>query len=1507
MKLSQRVIDKYFNDNPYSLVQHHLDTCDEFYENGIKQIFRENNPIQIGKLLDKESNDFALKCDIFIGGQNGNNVFFGKPLIYDPSDRKHFMYPNKARLRNMTYGVAIHYDVDVVFNIKNGDTYETETTKLEKIFLGIFPIMLMSKLCILRGLDPIIRFELGECKNDKGGYFIIDGKEKCIVSQEKFADNMIYLRDSVDENYSHSSEIRSVSEDASKPMRKMSVKIVSPSPTCKNGQIVISVPNVRKPVPLFILMRALGVISDKEIIEHSLLDIDKNKHYVDLFIPSIHDANRIFNQEVALKYIATFTKGKTVHHVLEILSDYFLPHVGETNFIDKAYFVGYMVKELLKVYLKEAGPTDRDSFQFKRVELPGVLMYNLFKEYFALQHKNIFTKIDKEFYYKQSIYTKDFKSLITMNHHHIFSERIVEQGFKKAFKGNWGSQSNTKRLGVVQDLNRLTFNSALSHLRKINLPLDASAKVIGPRLLHSSQWGMIDPVDTPDGGNVGLHKHMAISAKITSGHLSGEIINWLRVHVNLRFLVECEPMFISNLCKVFVNGKWIGVIGEPKKSVIKLKLHRRCALIPIYTSISWNIKKNTILIYTDSGRICRPLFYVEQGEPSCERASIVEKIQSNNFSWEELITGFTEKKTVLNHQKVFDNISDIYDAKNIYDIEEMNVVEYLDTSETETSLIAMHKENIEIGKHTHLEIHPSLIFGVMGNQVVFPENNQLPRDLFACGQMRQAVSLYHSNYQNRIDKMGVVLNNGQIPLVKSRYLAKINNEEHPYGENVIVAVMCYGGYNVEDSILFNEGSVKRGMFRTTYYNMYESFEERVSVGDSNIDSKFIKINEDVVGTKPGYDYSELNDDGLIKENTELNEKKVIIGKVVEESEYFVDSSTFPKKGQMGFVDKAFVTENDEGYRIAKVRVRDERIPSIGDKFCSRCGQKGTIGLLIPEENMPFTEEGLRPDIIVNPHAFPSRMTIGQLVESLMGKACSIYGGFGDCTAFMNKGSKHKEFGDMLLQSGYHSSGCEVMYNGESGEQIDAEIYCGPTYYMRLKHMVKDKINYRARGPRTALTRQTVSGRANDGGLRIGEMERDGILAHGATRFLQESMLERGDEYFMAVCNKTGMIAIYNESKNLFISPQADGPIKFQGNINDDEKNVVKKTEFGRSFSVVRIPYAFKLLIHELQAMNVQMRVITEDNIQQISSKKTSNIIKLLGNDMTPDKIAFITQNTKDMINNNGSQERNGASERDNIGDGDNYNMGGEVNNLVESGVKLSSKEQGIKINTEDEDTRNEGTRIEDTRNEGARIEDTRNEGARDEDTNDVKEVEDNVFSGIGVNAGDLEEVNIVLDKSDKESGETNIEEKINTVNSSRVSNENIVEPQMLTKPYPVSDELSSPIDVPTSKIEFDNLEKQGSIPKIEFEELNIIENKGNTQENKESQPIVIDTHEQNRASNIDLKIETIPTEVKLESAQEQIPDEDITILTDVSGLDNINKNELQDSTNERKQIKIDWK
>ena len=1360
-----KIIDAHFDDNERSLVRHHIESFNDFYDTTIFQIFKEKNPVVINSMYDESIDDFRHQCTLYFGGKNGNKIYFGKPVIYDStSESPHYMFPNESRLRNMSYSMTIHYDIDIEFidilekgqppyttdielfggNAEGGDStnpyqpdgeqdytkehmeaaemragnYKTmklndysekdlesldsvteggdaaamvgggpkatgrqkrfksvevavtpamaeraremseqtmiapniqkRTSTIKRVYLGRFPIMVQSKYCVLDGLPREMRYNMGECRNDIGGYFIIDGKEKTVVPQEKFADNMLYIREVNDEHYMYSAEIRSVSENVAKPIRTLSVKMKRASPRFTFENIVVNIPNVRTPIPLFILFRALGVISDKSIITMCLLDLDKYENMVDLFIPSVHDAACITNQQSALMYIASLTKYSTVTYALEILNDYFLPHVGETNYLQKAYYLGYIVFRLLCVYTKLEQPTDRDNFKYKRIELVGSLMTDLFREYYNMQQKEVLLNFKRALFANKSQYEDNLPALIQQNYREVFRERIVEIGFKKAFKGNWGAQTHTKRVGVVQDLNRLSFNTAIAHLRKTNLPLDSSAKLVGPRVLHSSQWGYMDPIDTPDGGNIGLHKSLAIFTYVTRGYSREPMVNWLRINVAMKLVEDCSPLLLSTMTRVFVNGYWSGAVHDPFECLRKFKLFRRNALIPIHTSISFDIKQNTLFIYTDAGRVSRPIFYRndETSKLSFENKDIIKAIGENEFKWSDLIAGFNKKRVedFTNIKPAIYNLSELYEgitnesnpARLERFLQYQAIIDYIDPSESENALIAINTQEMEKNtalKYTHLEIHESSLFGVMGNQIVYAENNPPTRNSFSCGQSKQAVSMYHTNFPVRMDKTAVVLNYGQTPIVKSRYYKHINNEENPYGVNAIVAIMCYTGYNVEDAILINEGALKRGLFTTTYYTVYETHEETSMNEATKVDKHLtnIEMEPNVVGKKAGYDYSKLDKYGLIRENTVVDEKTVLIGMTsnnMENPSVRIDMSKTPKKGQLGVVDKTFVTEGEEGTRIAKVRIRDTRIPNLGDKFAARTGQKGTVGMVIPECDMPFTRDGIRPDIIINPHAIPSRMTIGQFVETLAGKMGILYGGYSDCTAFNNNGSKIGLIGEHLTRSGYHSSGNELLYNGMTGEQIESEIFIGPTYYMRLKHMVKDKINYRARGPNTALTKQPVSGRANDGGLRIGEMERDVLISHGISDFLAESMMERGDKYYMAICNQTGMMAVYNPSNNLFMSPMADGPLRYTGSVDGKTMHVEQMSRFGREFSVVCVPYSFKLLLQELQTINISMRIITEDNIRQLEnlafSKNIDKLTKIEG--VTPSNIIINTTN-----------------------------------------------------------------------------------------------------------------------------------------------------------------------------------------------------------------------------------------------------------------------------------------
>jgi DNA-directed RNA polymerase II subunit RPB2 len=1185
-------IEKYFKEN--SLVDHHLLSVNDFYDSSIPKIFMDKNPIRYYAGLNKATNQYKYSAKIYIGGKKADKIYYGKPVIFDEK-HVHYMLPNEARLRNMTYGISIHYDIEIEITIVDESgliTIEKKMPALDHYFLGMFPIMLQTKLCVLANLPPETRYYMGECKHDYGGYFIIDGKEKVLIPQEKFGDNLMYTRPVKDNIHDYSVEIRSVSEDISKPRRTLAIRRVMAKAT-SNEQFLVFIPDVRIPVPLFIVMRALGILSDKDICKTILHDLDANESYLEMLRPSIHDAGPIFNQKTALEYIGSFTKFHSIHAAYKCLIYQLLPHVGEMNFKSKACFIGHMVFELMKVIRKEEQPTDRDNYKYKRVQSSGVLMKELFLEYANEMYTEVYKTMDKEFYYHESSYIdeepiqNDQSKFINLFLDDYFKPRYIEEGFRKGFKGNWGAKSHTKRVGVIQSLNRLTYHSFISHLRRVDLDIDDSNKLVGPHLLHGSQYGLFDPIDV--GGSVGIDKQMAMMCAFTNPITNSVLMKWLQENmreenIKIRFLEECTFEDMHWLTKVFINGVWVGMVNDPILFKQLFITCRRLGLIPPFIGFAFDMKYKKITISSDEGRVIRPLFYVDKGKLSYETMSNVE-----TRTWKQCLYGL----------KTLPPFSSRDEIKTMKPEEDRVILEYLDNSELETLFIASRTFSPEC---THQEIHPSLLFGVMGSQVIFPENSALARNDYSCIQGRQAVSLYHSNYIHRIDTTGVVLNYGQKPVVKSRYTKFINGEEHPYGENTIVAIMCHTGFNVEDSILINESAIERGLFKVSYYSMYETYEE---TGDSSKMEKRI-ANPVLLGAtnlKPGYNYNELGENGIIKEGTILDEKTVIIGciKFSNENPSLVsDSSIFSAKGQTGIVDKVYFSENEEGRRIVKVRVREEREPNIGDKFSSRCGQKGTIGTRIPEADMPFTKDGLRPDLIINPHCMPSRMTINQLIECMFCKVAVTKGCAIDSTPFVNQGPKHKLLGGLLNDFDLHSSGNEILYNGMTGEQIESEIYMGPTYYTRLKHMTQDKINYRSRGPRAALTRQTNHGRSKDGGLRIGDMERDSILSHGMSSFMYDSMMTRGDYYKMAICNQSGTIAIYNRSTQNFYSPLADGPLQFD---QVDKETFVPNliTKYGKEFSIVEVPYCLKLLMHELTTMNVQMRLITAETIDSLTT------------------------------------------------------------------------------------------------------------------------------------------------------------------------------------------------------------------------------------------------------------------------------------------------------------------
>ena len=932
--------------------------------------------------------------------------------------------------------------------------------------------------------------------------------------------------------------------------------------------ITIQIPRIKQAIPLFIAFRALGIISDKDICERILLAIDAPNHkdMMSLLQASVIDANKCLTTEDAITYITSFAMytpinmdretghRKKTEFTIEILKNDLFPHCVEPD--QKIYFMGYMAHKLMMAYFNENKADDRDSYVNKRIDLTGVSLNNLFRNYFNKLIKDMEKLVIREINTGSWRSTDDYDSIINQtNIYKIIKSSTIEGGFKRALStGDFGiKHSNSNKVGVAQVLNRLTYVSGLSHLRRISTPSDKSGKLVAPRKLHTTTWGFLCPAETPEGQSVGIVKNLSYMSHVTISSNSAPLYEYILPHVER--LTELSPRELAGLVKVFINGAWVGISREPVELYTALKEKKYKGIINIYTSIVFDYKNLEIRVCNEGGRIMRPLFRIKNNKLLIT-AKILQDIDDELLTWDDLFTDCKIGEAVL---------------------------EYIDPEEQGFSMISIKpphlvdssKDNF-VHTYTHCELHPSTLFGILASCIPFPEHNQSPRNTYQCAMGKQAMGVYVTNYTERMDKTAYVLNYPTRPLVDTRIMNMIKLNEIPSGCNITVAIMTHTGYNQEDSLLVNQGSIDRGLFQATIYHTEKDEDKQKINGDEEIRCK-----PDPTKTKgmKFANYNKVNSKGIVPENTQIENRDIIIAKVAPIKENrndptkvikYEDLSKMHRSTGHVQVDRNYLDRNGDGYSFAKVRLREVRQPVIGDKFSSRHGQKGTVGNIIPEHDMPFTSSGLRPDIIINPHAIPSRMTIGQLKETLLGKVLVELGLFGDGTSFGEMGIS--SIGEQLLKLGYEANGNELLYNGLTGEQIDCDVFMGPVFYQRLKHMVSDKTHSRSIGPMVNLTRQPAEGRSRDGGLRFGEMERDCMISHGASRFTKGRLYDASDKYSVHVCRKCGLIAAYNDKLHIHHCKTCDN-----------------RTDF----SYVEIPYACKLLFQELITMNVAPRIITD--------------------------------------------------------------------------------------------------------------------------------------------------------------------------------------------------------------------------------------------------------------------------------------------------------------------------
>ncbi|CAN8067772.1 unnamed protein product [Agarophyton chilense] len=1173
------------------LVGQQLDSYDVFMTNTMQDLVDQSPDIEIiseDQHLPGEIEQVTAKRVIIRFGQ----LRMGRPVFQESTGEAQLLYPNQARLRSLTYAAPLYCEISKTELEVNPDTGEEVQLGQETkpVFFGRIPLMLRSRFCLLADLKTDKELnKMGECHVDQGGYFVINGSEKVLLAQERMSTNhcFVFVK-SMPSTYSHVAEVRSASEASNRPTTSLQVKLKSRGKGrdgLSGSTIHCQVPNIREEIPVVVLFRALGCANDKEVMSHICYDLSDDELMTSV-MPSIEEAQDIRDVLSALDFIGRRGPGKgglsradRIKYGRDVLQLELLPHIGTEpgSEMKKSYYLGYMVNKLLHVALGRQREDDRDHYGNKRLDLAGPLLTTLFRQLLRKLMKDVRANAKRIINAGGDV---DLNSLVKSS--------IITNGLKYALStGNWNSAGGAPtKTGVSQVLSRLTFASSLSHLRRMNSPIGREGKLAKPRQLHNTHWGMICPAETPEGQACGLVKNLALMAYISVGSQAEPVQIFLE-EWSTHQLMEIAPGQVAKATKVFVNGAWVGIHHKAEGLADTLRSLRRKGDINFEVSIVMDHQRRELRIYTDAGRICRPLFVVEQ-----------DKQKQDERGWRKPQLKI-RRRHVLALASAEDEGSQYFDQdiRAFHSLLVLGLIEYVDCEEEETIMIAMLISDLEKKNHsaiyTHCEIHPAMILGVCGSIIPFPDHNQSPRNTYQSAMGKQAMGVYITNFSLRMDTQAHVLYYPQKPLVCTRAMQHLKFRTLPSGINACVAIACYSGYNQEDSVIMSQSGIDRGLFRSVYFRSFRNEEKRHLAG---VQERFeVPDYHDCVGMKPGA-YDKLDADGLVCEGTRIAGNDILVGKVTPLTETpgappgtesvaklagaktKKDLSQGAKSTENGVVDKVLLAMNEEGARFVSVRLRSVRKPQIGDKFSSRHGQKGTIGITYRQEDMPFTSEGIIPDIIVNPHAIPSRMTIGQLIECLLGKVSAIKGTEGDATPFTS--ITVEDIGKRLLEAGYQPHGWELMHNGHTGRPLEAHIFLGPTYYQRLKHMVDDKIHSRATGPVTLLTQQPLEGRARGGGLRFGEMERDCLISHGGASFLRERLMDMSDKYRVHVCDLCGLFAIADLRKNTFHC-----------------RNCNNST----AISQVYIPYACKLLFQELMAMSVAPRLMVKK--EELPKKK----------------------------------------------------------------------------------------------------------------------------------------------------------------------------------------------------------------------------------------------------------------------------------------------------------------
>ncbi len=1088
-----------------NFVNHQIDTYNDFITKGMQKIVKKETPVEINNLRVEFNHVYVDKPKFIKKTKDTSRSPDDGTCIETTEDAEPINegqkviinYVNTSLYPNEARKRNINYDGTIFTSVTVTNLETNKKTVHNQIPIGKLPVMLRSNVCRLSENNKEAQHE---CANDFGGYFIIKGKERVLVGQLRRAYNKVYVEKTPDDKYyKYMAEIRSMDEQGVSILLQLKINTMT-------NELFFSLPYIKAKalLPAGLVFKALGISENDMISMARISNIDV-----------IETLTAQYQQEVtmdeAVESIANniADESKDCVYVRDILMTQLFYHLGKLTNEKSATHLGYMIKKLVDTVFHRRALDDKDNLANKRVDSTSSLLSFLFQILFKQFVKTLSNQMESKKNPDPIAIIKDIK---TITH-------VMNQAF---MTGSWNTQKSSlfTRVGVSQVLSMQNYGAKISHLRRIMLPIGKKGKNLRARQLHASHFSFVCPYETPEGDTVGLVSNLALSAQISTNScpkLTTEVVkkmDYFRDDLGGRNLV-------------LVNGCIVGTCDRGLKFVQEFNRYRLSDMIDNTVSLVRLANENEIHIQTDDGRLLRPLFALGP------RNTVLYK--ETNQTWNEYVN---EGKIVF---------------REVWELEQ--------------AVVGMTEEDLKKNRCDYLEICPAAtMMAVMASVIPLSNHSQSPRNAYQASMGKQAIGMPSTAYQSRYDTTLHVLDTPQQPLTKNEMVNVLHFTEMSHGANPIVAIMTYSGFNQEDSIILNRGSLDRGLFMSTTYKTI--VEEEKKRGSSDFESiclpKFQYRNRN-------YDYSHLNEDGLVwKKNTFLKKGTVIIGrttkKMVKKEDgtrvaEITDTSIIIKHGEEGYLDRVLNTLNNEGIRIIKVRIRIPRTPEIGDKFASSTAQKGTCGMIFPEEDMPFDKDGVKPDLIINPHAIPSRMTINMLIEMCFNLVGCKLGVQMDATPF-----KHRNIEDELLdwakRAGIETYASRMM-DGRTGEVIPDKIFIAPCFYQRLKHMVADKIHARVAGPLDTLTHQPVAGRSRDGGLRFGEMEKDCMLSHGSTRVLKECLFDKSDKYAIPVCMGCGDVP----DKRTFCAVCEES--------NTEMKNM---------------PYATKLLYQELLGMGLNLKI-----------------------------------------------------------------------------------------------------------------------------------------------------------------------------------------------------------------------------------------------------------------------------------------------------------------------------